>query len=192
MSTQADADAVRVPCGVGTDESAAETERAILKDGSSVTILPLAAGDEASILGRFASRFAGLSPEKLYARSFSLLQCIDPRVDSRLAHIDCRDHKTITALGPDGVVVGIARFRRVEEARSAEVTVTVSDAWQRRGLASVLLERVAASARSAGIEQLTARCLASELALIRLLSRLGPTVVDQSGAGRLDLQIQLL
>jgi hypothetical protein len=93
--------------------------------------MPLAAGDEASIFGRFASRFDGLSPEKLYARSFSLLQCIDPRVDSRLAHIDRRDHEAITALGPYGVVVGIARFLRVKEARSAEVTGTVPDAWQR-------------------------------------------------------------
>jgi len=192
MTTQVPADTVQVPCGIGADGSADEAQQAILRDGSSVTILPLAAGEEASIIDRFASRFAGLSPETLYARSFRLLQCIDPRLDSRLKHLDRRDHKAITALCPDGVVVGIARFLRVTEATSAEITVTVSNPWQRRGLASVLLERAATSARSVGIEQLTATCLASELTLIRLLSRLGPTIVDRSGAGRVDVRIQLI
>jgi len=192
MATQVAAGTVRVPCGVGADGSAGEAERAILRDGSSVMILPLAVGEEASIIDRFASRFAGLSPETLYARLLSLLQLIDPRLDSRLKHVDRRDHGAITALCPDGVVVGIARFLRVEEATTAELTITVSNPWRRRGLASLLLERVAASARSAGIEHLTARCLASELTLIQLLSRLGPTIVDRSGAGRVDVRIQLI
>ena len=192
MVTQVAADTVRVACGVGAGGSAGEAQRAILRDGSSVMILPLAVGEEASIVDRFASRFAGLSPETLYARSFRLLQYIDPRLDSRGAHVDGRDHEAITALCPDGVVVGIARLMRVEEATSAEVTVTVSNPWQRRGLASVLLERVAASARSVGIEQLIARCLATEPTLIRLLSRLGQTIVDRSAAGRVGVRIQLI
>ncbi|MGZ6563151.1 MAG: GNAT family N-acetyltransferase, partial [Solirubrobacteraceae bacterium] len=45
---------------------------------------------------------------------------------------------------------------------SAEVTVAVAEAWQGRGIATALLERVAASARAADIKQLTARCLAGD------------------------------
>jgi GNAT superfamily N-acetyltransferase len=101
------------------------------------------------------------------------------------------DPEPIAAFAPDGVTVGIARCLRVSESASAEVTVAVAEAWQGRGIASALLERVAASARSVDIEQLTARCLAGDEALIRLLSRLGPTTVRPSSAGLVDVRIDL-
>ena len=83
----------------------------------------------------------------------------------------------IAAFAPDGVTVGIARCLPVSKSASAEVTVAVAEAWQGRGIATALLERVAARARSVDIEQLTASCPASNDTLIRLLSRLGPTTV---------------
>ena len=179
--TQVAADTVRVAPGVGAGGSAGEAQRAILRDGSSVMILPLAVCEGASIVDRFASRFARLGPETLYARSrFTSRARRPPRPRG--------DHGALSRRSGDWERAP----HRVEEATSAEVTVTVSNPWQRRDLASVLLERVAASARSVGIEQLTARCLASELTLIRLLSRLGLTIVDRSGAGRVDVRIQLI
>ncbi len=47
----------------------------------------------------------------------------------------------------------------------------------------MLLERVSARARSAGIEQFSAICLASNHTVIRLLCRLGPTTIGPSDAG---------
>ena len=85
------------------------------------------------------------------------------------------------AFAADGVTVGIARYLRAGKPGSAEVTVTVADNWQGRGLANVLLERLAARARSVGIEQLSAVCLASDHRLIGLLSRLGATTVGPAG-----------
>ena len=170
----------------------ADVERMVLRDGSSVVIRPLAAGDEAAIAGWFTSWFGGLSAETLYARLFVLLQRLDPRRGSALARVDCSDHEVIMAFAPDGVTVGIARCVRVGKPGSAEVTVAVADDWQGRGIATMLLERVAARARSAGIEQLTAVCLASDLTLIRLLSRLGATTVGPSDAGLVGIRIDLI
>jgi hypothetical protein len=65
----------------------------------------------------------------------------------------------------------------------------VADSW-RGGIASMLLERVAARARSVGIEQLIAICLASHTVIL-LLSRLGPTTVGPSNAGVVELRIDL-
>jgi GNAT superfamily N-acetyltransferase len=178
--------------GVGDGGSLADVERVVLRDGSSVVIRPLAAGDEAAIASWFTSWFAGLCAETLYARLFVLLQRLDPRTQSALTHVDRSDHEVITAFAPDGVTVGIARCLRVGKPGSAEVTVAVADAWQGRGIASVLLERVAARARSVGIEQLTAICLAGNLTLIRLLSRLGATTVGPSDAGLVDIRIALI
>ena len=113
----------------------ADQDRTVLPDGSTVMIRPLTAGDEGSIVSWFADRFAALSPDVFYARAFGLLQYVDPRVHPRLRHANRDDHETIAALGLDGIVVGIARFDRVDESRSAEVSVSVSDDWRRRGLA---------------------------------------------------------
>jgi N-acetylglutamate synthase-like GNAT family acetyltransferase len=191
MSTDVDAGAMTVPSEVGTDGSAVEGERAVLNDGSSVTILSLTVGDEASIVNRFASWFAALTPENLYARSLSLLHYIQPRVDARSSEAKRFQHEAIAAIASDGVVVGIARLLGVEEPGSAEVMVTVADGWQQDGLAGVLLERIAERARSIGIDHLIARCLAIELTLIRLLNRLGPTTVEHSRAGLVDVRIEL-
>jgi hypothetical protein len=55
----------------------------------------------------------------------------------------------------------------------------------------MLLERVAARARSVGVDQVIAICLASSHAIIELLSRLGPTTVGPSDAGIVELRIDL-
>jgi GNAT superfamily N-acetyltransferase len=162
-------------------------ERVVLRDGSSVVIRPLAAGDEATI----DKWFAGLGPETRYARFFTSLKLLDPRTRSRLAAVDHRDHEAITAVALDGAIVGIARYMRAPRSATAEVAVAVVDRWTGRGLASLLLERIAARARAAGIRSLTAWCLASNGAIIRLLRRLGPATIDAPAAGVVKVDIDL-
>jgi GNAT superfamily N-acetyltransferase len=71
------------------------------------------------------------------------------------------------------------------------VAVAVADAWRGQGIAGILLERDASSARSAGIDTFKATCLATNYAVIRVLSRLGPTTIGPSDAGIVDVQIRL-
>jgi len=159
----------------------------ILRDGSTVMIRPLAAGDEAAI----TSWFAGLGGETRYARFFAWLERLDDRTQSELARVDHFDHEAIAAVAPDGTTVGIARYIRTGEARAAEVAVAVADDWRGQGIARMLLERVATSARAVGIERLTAICLATNHTVIRLLSRLGPTTIGPPDAGLVELRIDL-
>lgn len=179
------------PAGVGDRGLLADVERLVMRDGSSVVIRPLDTGDEAGITSWFTSCFPGLGAEKLYARLFVLLEWLDRFAESALAGVDRLGREPIAAFAPDGVTVGIAGCLPVSKSASAEVTVAVAGAWQGRGIATALLERVAARARAVGIEQLTARCLASNDALIRLLSRLGPTTVGASGVGLVDVRVGL-
>jgi RimJ/RimL family protein N-acetyltransferase len=150
-------------------------------------IRPLAAGDEAAI----ASWFAGLAAETRYARFFAFLKQLDHRTQSELARVDHFNHEAIAAVASDGSTVGIARYLRIGKSRSAEVAVAVADAWRGRGIASMLLERVATRARAAGIEEFIAICLATNHAVIRLLRRLGATTVGPSDAGVVELRIDL-
>jgi GNAT superfamily N-acetyltransferase len=187
MLTRVEAELASISDGVGDGGSAADFEPVVLRDGSSVVIGPLAAGDEAAI----ASWFAGLAAETRYARFFAFLKQLDPRTQSELARVDHFDHEAIAAVAPGGATVGIARYLRIGKSRSAEVAVAVADEWRGRGIAGLLLERVAARARPAGIEQFIAICLAANHTAIRLFSRLGPTTVGPSDAGLVELRIDL-
>jgi GNAT superfamily N-acetyltransferase len=167
--------------------SVADAEKIVLRDGSDVVMRPLAAGDETAI----AEWFAGLGAETRYARFLGPLKHLDRRTQSELARVDHCDHEAIAAVTPDGTTVGIARYIRVDGMGSAEVAVAVADRWRGLGIASMLLDRVAGCAREAGIERLTATCLASNDTVIRLLRRLGPTTISPPDAGVVELRIDL-
>jgi GNAT superfamily N-acetyltransferase len=177
--------------GSGDGGSRADVERLVLRDGSSVVIRLLAGDDEAGIASWFTSCFAGLGAETLYARLFVLLRWLDRFTGPALAGVDRFAPDALAAFAPDGVTVGIARHLPVSKSGSAEVRVAVADAWQGRGIATALVERVAARARSVDVKQLTASCAASNDRFIRLLSRLGPTTVVPSSAGLVNVRIDL-
>jgi GNAT superfamily N-acetyltransferase len=186
MLTRFETEFAAICDGVGDAGSPEEVERLGLRDGSTVAIRPLARGDEDAI----ESWFAGLGVETRYARFLGLLDRLDRRTLFELASVDHLDHEAIVAVAPDGTTVGIARYIRIKP-RSAEVAVAVTDDWRGRGIASMLLERVAAKARSVGIEQFVSIVVASNYVVIRLLSRLGPMTVAPSDAGLVEVRIDL-
>jgi len=171
--------------------SRAEVQTLELRDGSSVVIRALAAGDEAGIASWFTSRFAELGAETLYARLFALFGWLDRLKGSAPEGVDAAAREPIVAFAPDGVGVGIAWWVPVTGAATADVVVAVVETWQGRGVATALLDQVATRARSFGIRQLTARCPASSGTLIRLLSRLGSTAVVPSSVGLVDVRVDL-
>ena len=182
MSTQ-------IPPAVPTMAGAAASaeDRVILRDGSTVVVRPLATGDVAAI----AAWFEGLGPETRHARFLGSVAMLDDRTRSRLAQVDHRDHEALTAVTPDGAVVGIARYIRLQQSSTAEVAVAVADHWRGRGIATLLLQQIAARARAAGIDRLTALCLASNTAVLGLLSR-GPMTTTPPDAEVIEVQINLL
>lgn len=171
----------------GAAGSGADEERAVLRDGSTVVIRPLVSGDEAAI----AAWFEGLGPETRYARFLAGVSRLNDRTRSELARVDHRDREALTAVAADGAVVGIARYARLPEPGTAEVAVAVADRWRGRGIASLLLQRIAARARAEDIYCLTALCLRSNTAILRLLARLGPMTTDVSAPGVLEVRIDL-
>jgi RimJ/RimL family protein N-acetyltransferase len=167
--------------------SAVDADWLPVGEGLHVAIGPLSSGDE----GAITSWFAGLGPETRYSRFFSPLKRLDRRLQSALACVDHVDHEAIVARSWDGATVGIARYIRLGQSRTAEVAVAVADAWRGRGIATTLLERVATRARAVGIERLVATCLSRNEPVIRLLSRLGETTIGPSDVGLVDVRIVL-
>ncbi len=124
------------------------------RDGAKLLLRPVLPGD--------AERFTGngsFSRETLYRR----YQGGTP-TEARLVYlfeVDYVDHFVWVVIdGADGPVIADARFIRDEDdPASAEVALTVADAYQARGIGTLLLGALAVAARVDGVKRFHARVL---------------------------------
>ncbi len=160
-----------------------------LADGTRLSLRPLRRSDRALI----ADGFARLSETSRYTRFFTLVPELAPSMLTYLTEIDHRDHEALVAIDPaDGRLAGVARCVRLPSADggTAEVAVTVVDAWQGRGLGRTLLRALAQRARALGVRRLLAIVKADNLPAVRLFTALGPSTVARAGA-ELEITIDI-
>jgi L-amino acid N-acyltransferase YncA len=81
--------------------------------------------------------------------------------------------------------VATARFIRCGDAAAdtAEFAVTVTDAWQHRGVGTTLFRLLADRAREEGIRHLVGDVLATNTAMQHVMRDYGPTTVKAREAG---------
>lgn len=127
---------------------------------------------DGELLRRF---FYRLSRETVYRRFMSPIARPEQARPERLLDVDHRDREALLAV-VGGEIVGVARYNRRAGSDSADLAVVVADAWQRRGVATRLLEALATSARRAGIARFEVMTLADNRAAIGLLRRVWPGV----------------
>ena len=164
----------------------------VLRDGSVVLIRQVQSGD-APLL---AEGFARLSAESRRLRFLMSKSNLTPAELRYFTEIDHHDHEALGALNPvDGRGLGVARYiRHAEDPAGAEVAVTVIDEWQRRGLGTELLNRLADRARQEGICHFTALVSSDNAGVQGLLreSLVGARVTDrESGAVEYEIPLPL-
>src|SRR5688500_16993203 len=123
-----------------------------LRDGSRVTIRPITKTD-LELERRFIEE---LSPESRRSRFLYSIGTPSEALLKKLTDLDEQREAALIAVIDDGLhqrEVGVARFSRTPDGR-AEVAVTVSDDWQRRGLGTLLMKRLIELARLRGIRAL--------------------------------------
>jgi GNAT superfamily N-acetyltransferase len=155
-----------VPSGAAVDRARAWVHH--LTDGTEVTIRMLRPEDRAS----FLAGFEGLSPESRYLRFFTAMPRLPAAALQRLLNTDGIDHTALAAWcsGHADVIVGVARFIRLRAGGdTAEVAVAVVDHMQRRGIARLLLARLAEAARERGIRRFRAEVLCANHAIRALM-----------------------
>jgi RimJ/RimL family protein N-acetyltransferase len=162
--------------------------QAVLHDGSRVLIRQVRSAD-APLL---ADGFGRLSARSRWMRFMMAKPQLTAAELRYLTDVDHRDHEALGALDRSGGRgVGIARYvRDAGDPRAAEIAVTVADDWQGRGLGTVLLVRLSDRAREEGIGRFTALAAADNLAVARLLARMGADVVHRE-AGTLRYELDL-
>ena len=73
---------------------------------------------------------------------------------------------------------------------AADLAVTVKDEWQGRGVATVLLE-VLMRGRPSGVGRIVTEVFSDNRASRKMLHRLGPTTVKDSGCGVSEFAVEL-
>ena len=136
------------------------------KDGTRLFLRPDLPGD-AKRVGRGRVEF---SHETLYRRFLSVGAPTEAQL-TYLFEVDYIDHFVwVVTDGVDGPVVAAASFvRDADDPASAEIALTVADAYQGRGIGTLLLGALAAAAQVDGIKRFHALVL-SENAAMRALA----------------------
>lgn len=146
-----------------------------LRDGTPLLLRTISPQDR----GRIAEAFRRLSPESAYFRFWTRVREINPRLIEQLCSPDHKDHVAWVALhrGRDDIpgVGGASFWRLAQDAEAAEVSITVADEYQGRGVATWLLALLWDHALSLGIRRFVGHVLNENVTMRAWWDALGAT-----------------
>ena len=141
-----------------------------LRDGTRVATRPIRPED-ALLEKQF---FDGLSGKSRYQRFLNQMAQLPPQLLARFTQLDYDRELALVALAPDRrEFIGVGRYAPNSDGETAEFALTVSDAWQGRGVGRALLERLCECARAAGYRALNGQILHANREMLELSARLG-------------------
>jgi acetyltransferase len=152
----------------------------LLRDGTPVVIRPIGPEDAR----REQAFVRGLSAESRYFRFMNTLRELSPEMLERFTHPDPAREIALVALtaGNANVVpseeplqIGVARCVRSSSGEQGEFAVVVADAFQGRGLGTLLMQALMDSARAEGLRRIEGVVLATNQRMLELMSALGFT-----------------
>ncbi|MDT0305647.1 GNAT family N-acetyltransferase [Streptomyces sp. DSM 44917] len=166
----------------------------VLRDGGVAHVRPITPEDA----GRLVSFYERVSDESKYYRFFAPYPRLSDRDVRRFTHHDYVDRVGLAATVGDEFVATV-RYDRVDAqgraapapADRAEVAFLVQDTHQGRGLASTLLEHVAAVARERGIRRFTAEVLPANSRMIKVFTDAGYSQRRSFADGSVHLTLDL-
>ena len=157
----------------------------ILRDGGTLRLRAPREADRDALV-RF---FEDLSPRSLFLRFHGT-----PRVDEHLVEpvLDpdwVERGSLLASVTEDGVdrIVALANYVRLRDPRSAEVAFAVADDYQGRGVATRMLERLAAFAGPRGIERFVGEVMADNAAMIGVFEGVGFEVSRTFEGGEVEM-----
>jgi GNAT superfamily N-acetyltransferase len=143
-----------------------------LPDGAPILVRPIRPDDKRML----EDGLRHLSDESVRRRFLTLKRRFSRAELRYLTEVDGRDHVALVAEYPGEPVrrlIAVARFVRLhDEPDTAEAAIVVADDWQRRGLGTMLAERLAEEARRKGIARFTATMASDNVPAQKLMARL--------------------
>jgi len=155
-----------------------------LNDGAALWLRPIRPDDEP----RLVELFHRLSPRTVYQRFFRAYDRLPDHWYHRFAHVDYRTRLALVAERQEAggpLLHAVARYEPGEADGTTEIAIVVEDAWQHRGLGTLLLDALLAAAEARGLRRFTADVLADNRPMLRVLTRV-------AHIGRRDLEAGVL
>ncbi|MEU2116961.1 GNAT family N-acetyltransferase [Streptomyces sp. NPDC016459] len=167
----------------------------VLRDGGTARIRPITTDDA----DRLVSFYEQVSDESKYYRFFAPYPRLSAKDVHRFTHHDFVDRVGLAAT-VGGEFIATVRYDRIDDrglpasapADEAEVAFLVQDAHQGRGVASALLEHIAAVARERNIRRFAAEVLPANTKMIKVFTDAGYTQKRsfEDGSVRLHLDLE--
>lgn len=167
----------------------------VLRDGGTAQIRPITPDDAQ----RLVSFYERVSDESKYYRFFAPYPRLSDRDVHRFTHHDYVDRVGLAAIVGDEFIATV-RYDRIDgqgmpaasPADEAEVAFLVQDAHQGRGVASALLEHIAAVARERDIRRFAAEVLPANTKMIKVFTDAGYTQKRsfEDGVVRLEFDLE--
>ncbi|WNI28782.1 GNAT family N-acetyltransferase [Streptomyces sp. ITFR-6] len=166
----------------------------VLRDGGTARIRPITTDDAE----RLVSFYEQVSDESKYYRFFAPYPRLSAKDVHRFTHHDYVDRVGL-AVTVGGEFIATVRYDRIDAtgrpasapADEAEVAFLVQDAHQGRGVASTLLEHIAAVARERGIRRFAAEVLPANNKMIKVFRDAGYTQQRSFEDGSVHLTLDL-
>lgn len=147
----------------------------VARGGARIKIRPLRKNDE-----RREIAFVGsLSERSRYFRLFTPRKFLSPELLDQFMDVDYDRRMALVATVGEAdkeQFVGVARYGETDRPERAELGVTVTDAWQRRGIATLLIQALMRFAQAHGFRELTGVVLPDNHAMLELARSLGFTI----------------
>ena len=156
----------------------------VLRDGGTIAVRPIRPEDEVD-LARF---YSSLSLQSRIFRFFAAVANADAAA-KKMVQVDYASRYGIVAVaGPTSQIVGHAMYVTIEP-RKAELALAVADAYQGRGLGTILLGQLAEAAASAGIDVLEAVVLPQNHHMLDVLRLSGFPIHSRSLPGEVHAEL---
>jgi GNAT superfamily N-acetyltransferase len=161
-----------------THDSRAELSE-VLVNGEKLTLRRIRPDD----VERLRAAYRRLSPDSQRLRFFSRLPELPLPLAQGLCDVDFLDRAAFVFVNNrDGAIRAVGRYEG-EGKGTAEVAVTVEDAFQGQGLGLALMRKLGEHARACGIYHLTAEVLGENSRMLNLLRHAGTDVQVEYHAG---------
>jgi RimJ/RimL family protein N-acetyltransferase len=163
-----------------------------LRDGTEGFVVPLLPANRDAL----REEYAQLTESTRFGRFLSAVPKLsDKMLDQLVDDVDGVDHIALVLLviAEDGteLPVGLARIIRYpDDPTAADLAVTVVDEWQRRGVATALLE-VLMRRRPKGVQRIVTVVRAGNDASLAMLRRLGEVEVGEPDDGTRHVVVEL-
>ena len=157
-----------------------------MADRTMATMRPITPGDAAALV-RFHEH---LSPTSITRRYFYPHLELGAAEVAHLTEVDGRDRVALV-VERGGELIAVGRYDRLPDPTQAEIAFVVADAFQHQGIATMLLDRLAARARKAGIISLLAEVLVENKAMLSVFHATGYPTESTVACGTVELKMAI-